>query len=142
MSKLSFKNLCAVFMAVAFTFFLAGSPSEARSQSPDKIEKANSISNWLIVGALAITLVVVIVTVSKGDKKGKDEGEKKDAEAQEMRQNLGNQVRLGSSSSDIKASASSEYEAGEVMDGRPENGTASPVQNAILQQHGCMKFDE
>ncbi len=140
MSKVSFQNLCAVFMAIAFTSFVIGSPSEAQAQSQEKIEKANSISNWLIVGALVITAVAIIVTVSKGDKKDKEkEGEKNDAEAQELRRYSEAQVQLETSSSGREAFASSEYEAGEAI-WKPNHGSVSPVQNAFLQDRGCLLF--
>lgn len=139
MSKLSFKNFCAVFMAIAFILFAIGSPSEVHAQSQEKLEKTNSISNLLVVGALVLVAVAVIVTVSKGAKKGKDEGAKEDTAAQELRQYSEGQERLESSSSDIKAFALSEYEAAEVVDWRPENGSAAPVQSAFLR-HGCFKF--
>jgi len=126
-------------MAIAFTLFVAGLPAEARAQSQEKIEKANSISSWLIVGALAITLVVVIVTVSKGDKKDKDEGEQKDGEAQELRQYSEGQMRFETSSLNSQVFVSSAYEIDEVK-GRPDNGSASFVENTFGQRRGCLMF--
>lgn len=137
--KPSFRNLCAVFMTIAFVFFVSGSPSDVQAQSQEKLEKANSISNALIIGALVLVAVAVIVTVAKGDKKGKEDGEKNSPEEQNGRQNLERQVLLEPSSLSSRNFVLREPEAHEVK-WRPDNETALPDRNAFLQQHDCLIF--
>jgi hypothetical protein len=126
-------------MAIAFSLFVIGSPSEARAQSQEKIEKTNSISNWLLVGALAITAVAIIITVSKGDKKDKEsDGEKREGEAQELRQYSEGHMPFETALLNSRSFVSSEYEAEEAK-WRQDNGSAPSVQNALERQHGCLR---
>lgn len=137
MTHVSFKNACAVFVALAFILTVAS--SEAQAQSQEKIEKANSISNVLIVSALVITAVAVILTVTKGDKKdaGKEGEQQNHPEKQEEEQKPEGQARVEPSGLSDQAVALETYETGYWRD----NIFVVPFENAYLaQSDGCWKF--
>lgn len=137
MTHVSFKNACAVFVALAF--ILAVASSEAQAQSQEKIEKANSISNVLIVSALVITAVAVILTVTKGDKKdASKEGEQQNnPEKKDEEQKPEGQARVAPSVLSDQAVALETYETGQV-NSMPDSLPLALVEN---EEHlGCWRF--
>ncbi|MDL1874416.1 hypothetical protein FBQ85_04495 [Cytophagia bacterium CHB2] len=124
-------------MALAFILTVAG--SEAHAQSQEKIEKANSISNVLIVSALVITAVAVILTVTKGDKKdaGKEGEQQNNPEKQEEEQKPEGQARVEPSVLSDQAVALETYETGRV-NSIPDNLPFAVIEN---QEHlGCWRI--
>jgi len=137
MIHISFKNACAVFVALAFILTVAN--SEAHAQSQEKIEKANSISNVLIVSALVITTVAVILTVTKGDKKdaGKEGEQQNHPEKKKEEQKPEGQAWVEPSVLSDQAVALETYETGQV-NSMPDNVPLSLVENQ--QNIGCWRL--
>lgn len=137
MTRISCKNACTVFVALAFILTVAS--SEAHAQSQSSLEKTNTISNVLIVSALVLATVAVIVTVTKGDKKdaGKEGEQQKKPEKQEEEQKPEGQAWVDPSVLSDQAVVLETYETGQV-NSIPEDLLFSLVGD---QEHlGCWRF--